>query len=156
MFIGRDLLLLGAFKPLSGSGPGLSHLLWVYVCGTTWKDALANCKLHTAENHKPLISTTCCTHLALNSTLVLSLFGEKSQLSGQDPDDPWDATHLVLESCLRLVNSGVGGYQSVHRAWHLDLEGHPCSQTFSQVWLSNWWLRAVRWNPGCLVKFEFG
>lgn len=48
MFMGRDLPLLGALKPSSGSGQGLTYFLCMYVC------AIKGCsgKLHTAERHE--------------------------------------------------------------------------------------------------------
>lgn len=152
MFMGRALLLLRAFKSSSGSDQGLNYLLHVYACGTRWKGPLANCKLHTAERHTPLISTTCSTHLAINNILFLS--SEKSykcQVHG--PIDPKDATHLAPESYLR-PNLGLKithqGTDLTPWPWREPLQRlslKPGSQTCSS--------KTARRNTGCLVRFEF-
>lgn len=42
MVMGRDLLLLGAFRPLSGSDEGPNSLFCVYVYRTRRKNALVS------------------------------------------------------------------------------------------------------------------
>lgn len=152
MFMGRDLLLLGAFKPSSGSDQGLNYLLLVYVCGSRWKGPLANCKLHTAEHHTPLISTTCLTHLAINNILFLS--SEKSyKCQAHGPVDPKDATHLAPESC-RRPNLGL----KITHQWP-DLTPWPWREPLQRLSLRpgshTCRTKTARRNTGCLVRFEF-